>query len=368
MSIEDIKLYVVTLKKKEYLEDFYSDMEMFCHGKEKIPVRMVECSNRRPISRNTHYYLTEEEADILKNDERVLSVEKIPQEIGIEVMPMYTQNENFWNKSSSNTSSHKNWGLLRIVEGFQTSGWGSDISPNRSSTIKLTSSGKNVDVVIVDGHFDPTHPEYAKNSDGTGGSRVIEYNWFHHNPEVTGDSVGNYVYTPYVDLNNATLTSQNNHGAHVAGTVAGNTQGWARDSNIYCINPYASNPNSLDALYIFDYIRAFHASKPVNPETGRKNPTITNNSWGYALRLGIASINQVVYRGNVINGPFTSEELRNYGIFNDGVQTYTPARYSALVADIEDAISDGIIMVAAGANDYTKVDIPGGLDYNNYYI
>ena len=30
----------------------------------------------------------------------------------------------------------------------------------------------------------------------------------------------------------------------------------------------------------FDYIRVWHKNKPVNPVTGRKNPTIVNGSWG----------------------------------------------------------------------------------------
>ena len=37
----------------------------------------------------------------------------------------------------------------------------------------------------------------------------------------------------------------------------------------------------MPALLLFDYLRAFHRKKRINPVTGFKNPTITNHSWGY---------------------------------------------------------------------------------------
>ena len=42
--------------------------------------------------------------------------------------------------------------------------------------------------------------------------------------QVTGYSNGTYTYRSGTDLNN----ENDNHGAHVAATVAGNTQGWKR--------------------------------------------------------------------------------------------------------------------------------------------
>ena len=66
---------------------------------------------------------------------------------------------------------------------------------------------------------------------------------------------------------------------------AGNTQGWARDANIYNINFHPAGSgyggNSWDE-YLWDYVRYFHKNKPVNTSTGRRNPTIMNNSWGYS--------------------------------------------------------------------------------------
>jgi len=377
--MSDLKEYIVTLKNYDDLFDFYEDIES-PGGNLYIPNRVVECSQRRMNSRNTHYLLTDEEAELVRNDPRVLAVERLPEDVGIfpirmldeNVEPQFTQSSTTWDKSASNNSAHKNWGLLRCIEGVQRSGWGSDASPpNRavSGTIRARAEGRDVDVVIVDGFFNPDHPEFAINADGTGGSRVFQYNWFQHN---LGQSSNTYVYTPYVDLANANRTADNNHGAHCAGTATGNTQGWARLANIYNINPYSTDVNGTSSTLLIDYIRAFHNSKPINPETGRRNPTICNHSWGYASSLSISNITSVTFRGTTVNGPFTEEQLRSYGIWTRSiggvVSAIRPARVAAVDADMVDAINEGIIMVGAAANDFTKIDIVGGQDYNNSFI
>jgi len=362
------KEYVVTLKNKDDLDEFYDDMET-PGGNLYIPDRKVEVANRRVVSRNTHYMLTEEEATEVRNDPRVESVSLTPEEMGMVVTRFYTQTNSNFDKSSTEDANDINWGLLRVFEGAQRAGWGTDGVTNQSGTVNVNASGKNVDVVIVDGHFDPAHPEYAVNADGTGGSRVNQFNWFSITDQVTGGLNAIYSYTPY-DNGATNLTNDNSHGSHCAGTACGNTQGWARNANIYNINPYSTNPNSLNALTLFDYIRVWHNNKLVNPETGRTNPTITNNSWGYSFQVPIANITQVNYRGVIdTNAPFSANTLLAYGIAVFNIQgTLTaviPARYPALEADIQDAINDGVLMVGASGNDYTKIDISGGQDYNN---
>lgn len=356
--------YVVTLHNREDLEEFYHDMET-PGGNLYIPDRTVDLAERRPISRNTHYMLSNEEASQLRDDPRVLAVELHPKYLPVKIRPCYIQTETGFGKNATNTQSHKNWGLLRCVNGTQITNWGTNHSSVRGGTIQVNAEGRNVDVVIVDGHINPAHPEYALNSNGTGGTRVVQYNWFQHNPTVTGGPVGTYVYTPYAS---GAGVDNNNHGAHVAGTVAGNSQGWARRANIYNINPYSTNPNSslaTNTLLLFDYIRAFHNSKTVNPTTGLKNPTICNNSWGYTAAFYSWEVSLINYRGTIINFP-TEAQLRACGVFVYDSVVYLPFRYTAVDADVQDAINDGIIMVGAAGNDYTKIDVSGGADFNNF--
>lgn len=365
--------YIVTLHRFEDLDSFYDDMES-SGGNLYIPNRAVQVFDRRPISRNTHYLLTDDEAAQVANDPRVMSVELNFKDRGLTIEPQYSQFSNNWDKSWNITSLHKNWGLLRVIRGSNISNWGSNGTSNVSSTINIGASGKNVDVVIVDGHINPAHPEFARNPDGTGGSRVNQFNWFSLNPQVTGGAPGNYIYTPYVS-GTTPLTTDNDHGSHVAGTVAGNTQGWAKDANIYNISPYSSNPNLSVPLGVrwMDYIREWHKQKPVNPVTGVKNPTITNNSYAFVSRINIASITGLYYRGLYRPGPFDEPTLKTYGIYNTGGSTETLSRNNAVEQDFIDCINDGIIVIGSAGNSFTKISnytspANSSDDYNNYYI
>jgi hypothetical protein len=365
----DTREYVVTLKRKDDLDCFYEDMESNIIS-DCVPCRSVECVDRRPISRNTHYRLTDEEAEVLKNDNRVETVELTLEEQGIIIEPFFTQEEiDNWNKSQTQNSNHKNWGLLRAYNGQQITDWGSNGTPQQSGTVVVNAEGRNVDVIVVDGHVNPDHPEYAVNSDGTGGSKVIQYNWLELNPLVTGGSAGNYIYPPYTGDNN-------NHGAHVMGTIIGNTQGWARKANVYHMSPYGDNPNSGFTTRLWDYIRAFHLSKPVNPNTGRKNPTVTNHSYGSVfssinLTTLASGITSITFRGQTFNGPFTASQIANdFGIVPifGSTNVRLGSRNAAVEADIQDAIDDGIIVIGAAGNSSFKIDIEGGQDYNNSFI
>ena len=157
--------YIVTLKTHDDLDDFYGDMEG-SSGTDNIPSRQCECSIRRNYSRNTHYDLTNEEASKLRNDSRVLAVETInpnePVECG------WTQTAKFEKSETSIASYDKNWSLFRSINGATESGWGSDGTPEITRTINTTSSGKNVDVIMVDRHINFDHPEFAVNPDGSG--------------------------------------------------------------------------------------------------------------------------------------------------------------------------------------------------------
>ena len=375
--MSELREWIVTLHRKEDLEDFYYDMENEGGGI-TIPHRRVELKNRRKISRNTHYMLTDEDAALVKADPRVWDVE-LAELVALTTKPQgYTITNGEFDKSWTDDASDINWGLLRHNEETNRNNWGGDGTSLVTTNLTMTASGKNVDVVIVDGHIDPAHPEFAVNPDGTGGSRVVQYNWFQHTNEVNGGSNGTYTYTPYVDSGNANRTNDNNHGCHCAGTVAGNTQGWARDANIYNISPYSTNPNSLSSGDMWDYIRAWHNSKEINEETGRKNPTITNNSYGSTIKTNASSatdgynsgyVTRVNYRGTDYNPgrDLTVAELQARGFYAPSKSMTIPYYFTSRQADIQDAIDDGIIVVASAGNAYWKITDSTDQDYDNTY-
>jgi hypothetical protein len=226
--------WIVTLHRKEDLQSFYDDMET-PGGNLFIPDRAVELTNRRLISRNTHYMLTNDEVELLKSDDRVWDCD-LAELIELTTQPHgYTITNGEFDKSWTDDASDVNWGLLRHSEEVNRSNWGANGTSLITTDLTITASGKNVDVVIVDGHIDPAHPEFAVNSDGSGGSRINQFNWFSLTSAVTGGSNGTYTYDRSGSYTNSTDASDNNHGCHCAGTVAGNSQGWARDATIYNI-------------------------------------------------------------------------------------------------------------------------------------
>jgi len=365
--------YIVTCRSYEDLEDLYDDMET-PGGSLYIPDRAVELVHRRAISRNTHYMLTEEEAVEIRNDERVIACERLASERGLIPDYLWTQTADFNKTTGTFAGDDKNWGLYRTTEVATVSNWGSDNTAEITNrTIACSGSGKNVDVVIVDSHVNPNHPEFAVNSDGTGGSRVIQFNWFSYSTTLGYTTGASYPYStqgggsPY----------NSNHGTHVAGTACGNTQGWARDANIYnmAFSDSLSGVTDWDEKF-WDYLRHFHQNKAINATTGRRNPTITNHSWGYSyaqVTISLQSVNSVTYRGTTTSLSGT-DAARKTVLEANGVpvpkNTYlfkVPARVAAVDADLQDAINDGVIVISASGNSYWNIDVSTGVDYDNQY-
>jgi len=375
-----LREWIVTLYNHEDLDDFYDDMET-PGGSLYIPDREVTVEKKRLISRNTHYMLTDEEAEAVKNDDRVRGVD-LAELINLTIQPSgYKIEDGIFAKDWAaggppyTSLTDLNWGLLRQSETSSRANWGDNGTSELISDLIVTASGRNVDVVIFDGHIDPNHPEFAVNSDGSGGSRINQYNWFQNN---IGFGTGTYTYTPYADGSNAARTTDNDHGVHVGGTVAGNTQGWARDANIYNISVYPTNPSwgslGLDSSTYWDYVRTWHNNKPINPVTGRKNPTVTNHSYGNKLSFNsglFGPVTSVTYRGTTFapGRSLTTAELQARGFYtNDDSPGPQPYYFTSSISDFEDAISDGILTMSAAGNESWKIVNPGDQDYDNSFL
>jgi hypothetical protein len=383
--------YIVTLHNREDLDDFYNDMET-PGGDLYIPDRAVDLQLRRQISRNTHYMLTPEEVIELEKDPRVMSIESKALIDSIEWKASgYSESGNWKRNNGVAVTGDKNWGILRHTIGAnaESGTWGDEAlsgSTNISSaTVNITASGKNVDVLIVDGAITTTamgHPELAVNADGTGGSRVVPFNWFSLTNQLGYGANGTY------DYNTMGVESDTNHGVHVAGTVAGNTLGWAREANIYSLEFYYTgavnqvvNSSPLVPSTLWDYIREWHNTKPINPATGRRNPTVSNHSYNGSVSrdsritngiyngVGIVRYRGVTYDKYGDQGSdLTDSELEARGIYVPPGGNWTLGYNSnSINADITDAIADGIIVVtSAGNHSQKETNNTGNQDYENY--
>ena len=116
--------YNVTMKNHNDCENLYNDMET-SGGTSTVPDRECECSDRKPISRNTVYKLTYSEAEKLLKDERVAAVELTPDEQGLKPVPHGWQDtsSNYDKKTESN-SQDINWGFIRQLVKDNPTGWG----------------------------------------------------------------------------------------------------------------------------------------------------------------------------------------------------------------------------------------------------
>lgn len=391
----DLKEYIVTLHRIEDLELFYDDIET-PGGNLYIPDRAVPVYNRRPNSPNTHYYLTDQEAEQLRNDPRVAGVSVTLASTGFNFVPKWTQTSNNWFKGESSPtmtdgimrSDDKNWGLLRCTtKNNNDAAWGWDTGNRRiSGTAQTDADGLNVDVVIVDGLFRANHAELC---DANGNPRRQNINWFQYYQASNLSPTYNYNH-PDRDQ------GETDHGAHVAGTAVGNSQGWARKANLFNLSPYGEQGLTPDL--ILDPIRNWHIAKSINPATGVKNPTVINMSIGapeHFILIDLqntgriaSALREINYRGVRYTGPWTttgngSKTYRELGIpygarqwfLDEGDSSWYlrlihvaqgTTEYTAFNADVENLINvHGCHIVVSAGNESFKQDIPGGIDYDN---
>ena len=342
--------YIVTLKKGVDYAQFNQDM-IASTGAGNIPNRTVDVANARPGSaRNTHYALTDAEADSLKNDDRVLDVAIPPeQDDSIEIGLTARQTGTFY-KSTSDSGQYMDWGKRRHNLTIEETTWSSTLAGNHDYAV----DGTGVDVVIQDSGLQIDHPEFA--------GRFQAIDWYNESG-LSGFQSSNH-YRDY-----------DGHGTHVGGTAVGSWYGWAKGARVYAVkvNGLEGSGDSGTGISIsdcFDVIKLWHRNKPVT-STGYKRPTVVNMSWGYSAGYGTAT--SIIYRGVTYNSSndsnFSSRtHLRDtYGLYNyftfSGYRC--PVRVTSVDTDVEELIDEGVHVCIAAGNNSFKVDVPGGDDYNN---
>jgi hypothetical protein len=322
-------------------------------GGEFIPQRPVEVLNERPFNDYlAHFNLTDEEAEKLKQDSRVLTVElQADLRDGVSKSTSGARPTYNYNREYRTTADMKNWGLWRATH--TTDVFNTHDSVDGAFTYNLDGAG--VDIVVVDTGIEPNHPEFAVNADGTGGSRVVDFDW--HSLGVAGcptaASIGGY------------LGDSDGHGSNCASISAGNTCGWAPGARLYSIRIFDGNRIHKPGNYLgtinsdiaYDLVRAFHLQKIAQ---GNPRPTICTNSWGYSTTY--SGMNSTVYRGT---SHATLSRNTAYGQVNS---THGYSQVDYLNQSVNNASAAGVIMIGAAGNYYHKIDVPGGIDYDNRWL
>lgn len=345
--------YIVTLKKDVDYNSFWNEIENISQGDSFVPSRRVDIVNNRDGSlRSCHYAITAQEAEVLKKDPRIYSVEIPPeQRADIKIGHRASQSGNFTKPINTASGTLLNYGLRRCISAVNPYSTGTSAAGDYNYVL----DGSGVDVIIQDSGLQVDHPEFT---DAVGASRVQQINWY---TDSGGIISGNQSPNFYRD--------HDGHGTHVGGIAAGKTYGWAKNSRIYSMKirglEGAGDSNTgISVTDTFDLIKLWHRNKPVNPATGVKRPTVVNMSWGYFSTF--SDINGGNYRG--LNWSGTSRRT-DYGMIGstDGVNFYFGIRVPAVDADIEEMIDEGIHVCISAGNDFQKIDVPAGSDFNNYF-
>jgi len=398
----ETKEYIVVLKDGIDYDQFWTEIESHTVGLPHVPDRPVGIVNERVMfKRLCEYSLTDAEADLLKNDSRVESVEIPVRNLpNVSIVNNIVQNAaavnmNF-NKQTGNVSvtpadytfpakASINWGLIRHSN--QANPYG--INPagytglTTAQNYNYVPNGTGVDVIINDTGIQVNHPEFTN---ALGQSRVVRVDWnsiaaslgIPRNPGPYGGMQGSWNTLSYSDTGN----DIDGHGTHVAGIAVGKTYGWAKNANIISLFFSNTGQRAAEPLDTFEMMMRWHQTK------GNRNPTIVNMSWGIDLRFPspynsdtnyYSLISGGSYRGNVILSGQSTTYYQQRGLIPmtpNGFPVqgppvprfpYTSVAYNVALSEM---IDTGIVVVKAAGNNSFKMDKPnnqgGSGDYDNF--
>jgi subtilisin family serine protease len=372
-----------------------------------IPNRRIDCTAEMPFStKRAVYQISVEEAEVLRQHPKVEWVEESSR-YNPTCLEQRKYDEDFdrhidTNRFKDSGIRHKRaggdptpvdnslldftqWGLHR--HGYKNDPFGSETDV--SADIRYALTGKNVDVVIMDTGIRWDHPEFLK----PGVTSFVDKNstrvrdiLIHGASEYGIDweaeglvSPGSSPYTNYTVANVLESSSFNGswHGSHVGGTAAGNQFGAAFEANIWtiaCVD--RSDVGWAEPSDGFDYIKVWHKNKPINPETGRKNPTIVNCSWGHRQFVRDNLSSSATFRGTTYTdgGDEYLGEAYDSIYFLDRNSSYfefTTRRVSGQTTMdelLDDPDCQDIIFICSAGNSKSKQDTIGGIDYDNEFL
>jgi hypothetical protein len=166
------------------------------------------------------------------------------------------------------------------------------------------------------------------------------------------------------------------HGTPCGALTYGRTQGWAYNANKWTIDLYGTNGSGIEQG--FDIQKLFHRMKPINPEYGAKDPTLSSNSWGYRSDKAPSVANPNVSNASTLyynhrattNVSYSSETgitwLSHMGTQGDTGRWKSEMKTNSLTTALDEMIDAGVIFVGAAGNSNQKVVKSGHSDFNNY--
>lgn len=163
-------------------------------------------------------------------------------------------------------------------------------------------------------------------------------------------------------------TISTTHGTQCTANAVGRTQGWAFNANKWSVNAYGTDGTSFEPYY--NLMKLFHLYKPLNPQYGTKDPTISSNSWGYRevqgssgyyyYRVGTTGTGGIQYSSKP---PF----MQYIGVYGDSNRMKGEHPPNATLTAGKELIDAGVIFVAAAGNANQKQVSSDHPDFNNYW-
>ena len=300
--------YIVTLKKGVDYEAFNQEM-IEETGAGNIPNRSATVANARPGSqRNTHYSLTDDEADDLRNDDRVIDVAVPPDqddnlEIGIQARVTGT----FYKGTSELSTQVIDWGKRRHSITTEDTAWTTSLTGSYDYAL----DGSGVDVVIQDSGLQVDHPEFITED-------TAEYT----STAVASDSSNGAVFDRSLTVHGIKIV--------VAGAVGGQTavpDTWAEKTGKaiqLLIDPTANGINSQAQKKLIATLKGdagtTHAGLPTAQRVGYGGGASYDPNWltdagaaqysGYTNFLNSHVVNDMVWYKNT-SGPDPSTSDRD---------------------------------------------------------
>lgn len=430
-----MKKYTICVIKPEYWEEIH---ETLCgiSSCEHVPDREVICCDEKLHSptRGT-FELDEHESELLKNHEKIAWIELSPTDHPEEypkpqpATKRFKSNIKIYRDLDTNgppatnptqsENSRTNWAVKRV--GIKTNGdfWNGVTGELavKNDDVSYSLTGKNVDIVIHDSGILQYHPEFL---DSNGQSRVRDIvldGPYYIDPDYFNNTIPGVKYTKpdgrvgiattaaeqwwengskrsaqFASIGTVTIPATytvdrsmgiggtsnsliSGHGTACAGLAAGKNMGLAFESNIWNM-PGISDNVDMTPEQNYDLMKIWHRNKPINPETGRANPTVINGSWGYQAAFGSADNVSYKFRGST--GSFTGNAettdqvtaMKN-GLNNQVLYAHkswsSSSRSSSTNTAADEMMAEGVIYVAAAGNNNQRLGVgandPDRLNY-----